>query len=236
MADATSSNTSHESGTEVRLDVSDGEIVGDLHRGSPGAVQGTLQGTVVFAHGSGSSRFSPRNRQVAERLRRDGLGTLLLDLLTEEEEEVDRRTREHRFDISLLTDRVIAAMDWLQEQPELGERSIGLFGSSTGAAAALSAAGERPDDVDAVVSRGGRTDLARVSLDRVTAPTRFIVGGRDPQVLELNERSLDELGGERDLSVVEGATHLFEEPGALEEVADLAAEWFVDHLSGGDGP
>lgn len=226
MADASARNEPGDAGTEVRLEVSTGEIVGDLHRGS--------LGTVVFAHGSGSSRFSPRNRQVAQRLRRDGLGTLLLDLLTEQEEEVDQRTREHRFDISLLTDRVIAALDWVREQPGLRERGVGLFGSSTGAAAALSAAGERPDQVDAVVSRGGRTDLARVPLEQVSAPTRFIVGGRDPQVLELNQRSLEALGGERDLSVVEGATHLFEEPGALEEVADLAAEWFVEHLSGAE--
>lgn len=215
-----------DTGTEVRLGVSSGEIVGDLHEGAVG--------TVVFAHGSGSSRFSSRNRQVARRLRDDGLGTLLLDLLTASEEEVDRRTREHRFDISLLTDRVIAAIEWLRQQPQLGERPIGLFGSSTGAAAALSAAGERPSDVAAVVSRGGRTDLARVPLERVEAPTRFIVGSRDPQVLEINERSLEALGGERDLSVVEGATHLFEEPGALEEVADLAADWFVAHMSDED--
>lgn len=212
-----------DTGTEVRLQVSGGEIVGDLH-------EGTI-GTVVFAHGSGSSRFSSRNRQVARRLRDDGLGTLLLDLLTPSEEDVDRRTREHRFDISLLTDRVIAAIEWIREQPQLAERAIGLFGSSTGAAAALSAAGEHPSEVAAVVSRGGRTDLARVPLARVQAPTRFVVGSRDPQVLEINERSLEELGGEKDLSVVEGATHLFEEPGALEEVADLAAAWFVEHMS-----
>lgn len=214
--------TARHGGDELRLDVDGGQIVGDLH---PGRL-----GTVVFAHGSGSSRFSPRNREVAQRLRDDDLGTFLLDLLTPEEAEVDERTREHRFDINLLSDRVVAAIDELGERPDTGGRPFGTFGSSTGAAAALSAAAERPDAVDAVVSRGGRTDLARAPLAEVTAPTRFIVGGRDPQVLEINRRSLEELGGPKDLAIVEGATHLFQEPGALEEVADLAAAWFVEHL------
>ena len=207
---------------EVRLAVHGGHIVGDLH---PGRL-----GTVVFAHGSGSSRFSPRNRQVARRLRDDGLGTLLLDLLTPSEADVDERTREHRFDIDLLTDRVIAALDDLAQRDDTGGRPFGTFGASTGAAAALSAAAERPERVDAVVSRGGRTDLTRTSLGRVKAPTRFIVGGRDPQVLDINRRSLQDLGGPSDLAIVEGATHLFREPGALEQVADLATDWFVKHL------
>ena len=209
-------------GSELRLDVDGGQIVGDLQ---PGRL-----GTVVFAHGSGSSRFSPRNRQVAQRLRDDGLGTFLLDLLTPEEAEVDERTREHRFDIDLLSDRVIAAIDALAARDDTGGKPFGTFGASTGAAAALSAAAERPNEVDAVVSRGGRTDLARAPLSDVTAPTRFIVGGRDPQVLELNRRSLQQLAGPKDLMVVEGATHLFQEPGALEEVAELASAWFVEHL------
>ena len=211
--------------TELRLDVDGGHIVGDLH---PGEL-----GTVVFAHGSGSSRFSPRNRRVAQRLRDDGLGTFLLDLLTADEAEVDERTREHRFDIDLLSDRVIAAIDELAVRDETGGQPFGTFGASTGAAAALSAAAERPDEVDAVVSRGGRTDLARSPLSDVTAPTRFIVGGRDPKVLDINRRSLEQLGGPKDLAIVEGATHLFQEPGALDEVADLAAAWFVQHLGRG---
>lgn len=204
---------------EVRITVDGGDIVGDLH---PGAV-----GTVLFAHGSGSSRFSARNRMVAERLRQDGLGTLLFDLLTPEEDEVDRRTREHRFDIELLTDRVLAAMEWVRGEAGLADRPLGLFGSSTGAAAALSAAGAAGGEVRAVVSRGGRTDLATTPLEDVDIPARLIVGGNDPQVLAINRRSAARLGGEADLQVVEGASHLFEEPGALERVAELAAQWFV---------
>ncbi|WP_435348887.1 dienelactone hydrolase family protein [Haloarchaeobius sp. HRN-SO-5] len=184
-------------------------------------------GLVVFAHGSGSSRKSPRNNFVAEVLRDHDLGTFLFDLLTEEEDE----TYETRFDIDLLTTRLHAATDWLRDREDTQERNIGYFGSSTGAAAALRAAAQREDDVDAVVSRGGRVDLAFEQLPQVSAATMFIVGGADTQVLELNEEGFDELACTRDLRVVEGAGHLFEGPGELEEVADLAAEWFEEHLA-----
>jgi len=182
-------------------------------------------GIVVFAHGSGSSRHSPRNNFVAESLRERGLATLLFDLLTEVEDE----TYETRFDIDLLTERLLAATEWLRERPDTGDLVVGYFGSSTGAAAALRAAA-RFEETGAVVSRGGRVDLASDALDRVTAPTLFVVGGRDTQVLELNETAFAALPGEKELEVVEGATHLFEEAGALETVADLAADWFDGHL------
>jgi putative phosphoribosyl transferase len=181
---------------------------------------------VLFAHGSGSSRFSPRNQFVAEHLQGAGLGTLLMDLLTEREEAVDARTAELRFDIDLLARRVIAAIDWLGQSPETSNLSLGCFGASTGAAAALVAAAERPQAVAAVVSRGGRPDLAGPSLAAVKAPTLLIVGGDDHQVLELNRQAVAQLGAEAELKVVEGATHLFEEPGALEAVARLAGDWF----------
>lgn len=193
-------------------------------------LQGFLEGepengTVVFAHGSGSGRHSPRNRQVAEILQRRGMQTLLLDLLTEEEERVDLVTRHHRFDIDLLSDRVTGAIDWL---PEAGP--IGVFGASTGAAAALGAAAERPDRVSAVVSRGGRPDLAGPALPQVEAPTLLIVGGRDETVLDLNRRAQEQMSAPTKLEVIPGATHLFEEPGALDAVAELASDWFVEHL------
>jgi putative phosphoribosyl transferase len=188
-------------------------------------------GVVLFAHGSGSSRHSPRNRSVAERLQRAGFGTLLLDLLTAGEEELDRRSRELRFDIGLLARRLVGAVDWLAARFG-GEPPVGLFGASTGAAGALVAAAERPDRVAAVVSRGGRPDLAGPSLERVAAPTLLIVGGADPQVLALNRQAAARLAARHRLEVVAGAGHLFEEPGALEEVARLAAAWFSDHLTG----
>jgi dienelactone hydrolase len=184
------------------------------------------KGVVLFAHGSGSSRFSPRNQFVAEHLQRSGLGTLLMDLLTEQEEALDVRTTELRFDIDLLARRVIAAVDWVAHAVETADLSIGCFGASTGAAAALVAAAERPQAVGAVVSRGGRPDLAGASLGAVKAPTLLIVGGADHQVLELNRWALERLGSEAELRVVERATHLFEEPGALEQVAQLATDWF----------
>ncbi len=193
-------------------------------------------GIVLFAHGSGSSRHSPRNRFVAERLRGAGLGTLLFDLLTAEEEAVDRRTRVHRFNIELLAERLVGATDWLLEQPQGGGLRIGYFGSSTGSAAALVAAAQRPGAVHAVVSRGGRVDMAESALPQVEAPTLLIVGGRDTQVLALNRRMLPALQAESALEVVEGAGHLFEEPGALEQVAELAGRWFVRHLSFTDSP
>lgn len=189
------------------------------------------EGIVVFAHGSGSSRHSPRNKFVARHLREEGLATLLFDLLTVEEDAVDKRTREYRFDIGLLAERLVGATDWLLEQPEAQGLNVGYFGSSTGSAAALIGASERAEVVGAVVSRGGRVDMAESALPQVEAPTLFIVGGRDPQVLELNRRMLPALQVEKELETVEGAGHLFEEPGALEEVADLARQWFVRHLT-----
>jgi putative phosphoribosyl transferase len=182
-------------------------------------------GVVVFAHGSGSGRHSPRNRQVASRLNEAGLGTLLMDLLTAEEDELDRVTGEHRFDIPLLAGRLTAAIDWLRDGEET-RLPIGLFGASTGAGAALVAAAARPEDVTAVVSRGGRPDLAGPALSQVSAPTLFIVGGADHVVLELNRRSLEQLRTEKQLVAVPGVGHLFEERGALEQVASLAADWF----------
>ena len=188
---------------------------------------------ILFAHGSGSSRHSPRNRFVARVLNDARLATLLTDLLTADEEEVDEVTRHLRFDITLLAQRLVAITDWLAVQPEAQEMRIGYFGASTGAAAALVAAAERPAVVGAIVSRGGRPDLAGPALPRVRAPTLLIVGGNDFPVLELNREALRELRAEAELSIVPGATHLFEEPGALEEVARLSAQWFTRHLGGG---
>jgi pimeloyl-ACP methyl ester carboxylesterase len=191
-------------------------------------------GIVLFAHGSGSSRHSPRNRQVAASLNQAQLGTLLVDLLTPAEERLDLVTAEHRFDINLLARRLVGAIDWLRRGPA-ESLPIGLFGASTGAAAALVAAAARPEDVGAVVSRGGRPDLAGPALPRVRAPTLLIVGGADPVVLELNEQAFELLQTEKQLVVIPGATHLFEEPGALQEVARLAADWFTKHLRGEHG-
>lgn len=187
-------------------------------------------GVVVFAHGSGSSRHSPRNRYVAEVLQERGMQTLLLDLLTEEEEKVDMVTRRHRFDIDRLTDRVVGVIDWVRPGSPLA-----LFGASTGAAAALAAAAERPDRVGAVVSRGGRPDLAGAALPRVEAPTLLVVGGLDLQVLDLNRQAQAQMSARARLEVVPGASHLFEEPGALDAVAALAADWLATHL-GETGP
>jgi len=188
------------------------------------------EGIVLFAHGTGSSRHSPRNNFVAEKLRDGGLATLLIDLLTSEEKEIDRRTRRIRFDIDRLAERVVGAMEWLAGQSETEDLGIGLFGSSTGAAAALIAATKRPSLASAVVSRGGRVDMAEPILDEVTAPTLFIVGGKDRQVLDLNRQALAKLETEKQLEVIPGAGHLFEEPGALDAVARLAREWFQRHL------
>jgi putative phosphoribosyl transferase len=193
-------------------------------------VPGRASGVVLFAHGSGSSRHSPRNRHVAGELQRAGLGTVLADLLTPEEERLDARTGELRFDIDLLAGRVAALTDWLVGQERTADLGVGLFGASTGAAAALVAATARPASVEAVVSRGGRPDLAGGLLRLVRQPVLLIVGERDPTVLELNRRAMEELHGETRLEVVGGASHLFEEPGALEQVAGLARDWFVGHL------
>jgi dienelactone hydrolase len=199
-------------------------LTGDL------VVPPDARGLIVFAHGSGSSRLSPRNRQVAAVLNAGGYGTLLFDLLTTNEEAVDAATAHLRFDIELLTRRLVAAIDWTTAQPSASLR-LGLFGASTGGAAALEAAVERPDRVKAVVSRGGRPDLALGVLDRVAAPTLLIVGGADTEVIRLNQIALDRLSSEKKMVLVNGATHLFEEPGALDEVSRLALGWFEQFLA-----
>lgn len=207
-------------------------------RAGPVTLEGTLQipelprGIVLFAHGSGSGRFSPRNRFVAEELRHAGLGTLLIDLLTRDEERVDDRTGELRFDIPMLAGRLVDLVDWLDRNEETAGLPIGLFGSSTGAGAALIATAERPEAVAAVVSRGGRPDLAGGFLPRVRAPTLLIVGERDAPVIGMNREARERLECPSALEIVSGATHLFEEPGKLEEVARLAREWFREHLGG----
>jgi len=188
------------------------------------------RGLVAFAHGSGSSRHSPRNQQVAQFLRGEGLATLLFDLLTAREEADDVPTGRLRFDIGLLARRLIAATDWLGRNPETSHLRIGYFGASTGAAAAFIAAAERPDTVAAVVSRGGRPDLALEALPRVKAPSLLIVGGRDLPVIEVNQIAMAKLKVKKEMAIIGGATHLFEEPGALDKVARLAAKWFVNHL------
>jgi putative phosphoribosyl transferase len=187
-------------------------------------------GVVLFAHGSGSSRFSSRNRYVAEKLREDGLGTLLIDLLTPEEEQIDMRTAHLRFDIDLLAARLIGAIEWLEQEKRTQTMKIGLFGASTGGGAALVAAARRPDRIAAVVSRGGRPDLAGPSLPHVAAPTLLIVGGNDTPVIAMNRDAYQQMQCERRLEIVPGATHLFEEPGALEQVARLAGRWFKQYL------
>ena len=187
---------------------------------------------VLFVHGSGSSRQSPRNKFVAETLNHAGLGTLLFDLLTREEEAIDVETAQHRFDISLLAERLVHATRWAMDEPSTAQSRIGYFGSSTGGGAALVAAAELARDVGAVVSRGGRPDLAGEALPRVQAPTLLIVGGNDDVVIKLNEQARDRMDCLVKLEIVPGATHLFEEPGTLEEAARLASEWFVRHLGG----
>jgi putative phosphoribosyl transferase len=191
------------------------------------------QGLVIFAHGSGSSRFSRRNRQVAECLGELGFATLLLDLLTPEEEAVDVRTAQYRFDITRLGSRVTAAADWAARRADLRTLPIGCFGASTGAAAALIAAAARPAGILAVVSRGGRPDLAGAVLPHVAAPTLLIVGGDDEPVIGLNQNAMRQMRAHVEIEIVPGATHLFEEPGALEQVAQMAAAWFAQYLRGG---
>ena len=206
----------------MAIPTSGGAVVhGDL------TVVDNAAGVVVFAHGSGSSRHSRRNRHVAGRLQDRGLATLLMDLLTTDEEAVDARTAHLRFDIGLLADRLVHAIDWLHGTEAVAGLPVGLFGASTGAAAALVAAGSRPSGVAAVVSRGGRPDLAGDHLAAVHARTLLIVGGHDEQVLALNRIAMEQLHVEHGLEVVPGATHLFEEPGALDQVASLAGEWFT---------
>jgi dienelactone hydrolase len=213
--------------TPVQLAAGPVALAGDL------AVPDGACGIVLFAHGSGSGRHSPRNRFVAEVLQAGGLATLLFDLLTEEEEYQERYTRHLRFDIDLLARRLIDATDWLARRPETRDLRVGYFGASTGGGAALVAAAERPEDVGAVVSRGGRPDLAGAALARVRAPTLLIVGGADTPVIDLNRQAMARMMAAVSLEIIPGATHLFEEPGTLEEVARRAREWFERHLAGG---
>ena len=216
------SQATHEA---VRVDVGVIAVDGDLR------VREGAAGLVIFAHGSGSSRFSRRNRTVAGVLEAAGFGTLLLDLLTPDEEAVDERTREYRFDIELLGRRVIGATDWMQARPDLHHLPVAFFGASTGAAAALIAAAARPEITRAVISRGGRPDLANEALANVQAPTLLIVGGNDEAVIEMNREAMHRMRAPVELVIVPGATHLFEEHGALEEVARLAAGWCRRHLN-----
>jgi len=211
----------------VQIQAGTALIDGDL------AIPERASGLVVFAHGSGSSRFSRRNRAVAQTLEESGFSTLLLDLLTREEEAIDVRTREYRFDIDRLAHRVVAAIDWAAGDSFLGDLPIAVFGASTGAAAALIAAAERPEAVRAVISRGGRPDLAGDALPRVQAPTLLIVGGADEVVIQLNQAAMRHMRAHVELELVPGATHLFEEPGALEQVSRLAADWCQRYLSRG---
>lgn len=213
-----------ESGVQIHAGgvILDGDLVEP-----PGAA-----GVVVFAHGSGSSRHSPRNRMVAARLQAAGYATLLMDLLTSEEEHIDDRTRKFRFDIPRLASRLVGAIRWLRDRPDSGQLPVALFGASTGAAAALMAAAEVPDHVRLVISRGGRPDLAGAALEQVRAPTLLIVGGRDVEVLALNKAAAAQLSGQVEIAVVPGATHLFEEPGTLDRVVELALDTLNRHLGG----
>ncbi len=209
---------------DLLIETTDAELPGELVVPTGG------DALIVFAHGSGSSRRSPRNRQVAAALEGAGFGTLLFDLLTPQEEGVDQQTAEFRFDIPLIGRRMIDVVDWLGRARETSELEIGLFGASTGAAAALIAAAERPRRVSAVVSRGGRPDLAVAVLPRVEAPTLLIVGERDAEVIRLNQMARSHMRAECELEIVPGASHLFEEPGTLDHVAVLATGWFQRHM------
>lgn len=230
--DRRNTRSSGGNGEERPVRIATGRVTLDGDLGLPA----NARGIVLFAHGSGSGRHSPRNRAVAEALRQHGLATLLTDLLTLDEEAVDARTRHLRFDIGLLAERLVGVTDWLAREATTSDLSIGYFGASTGAGAALVAAAERPRQARAVVSRGGRPDLAEAALARVQAPTLLIVGGNDLQVIDLNQDALAQLRAEKEMTIVPGATHLFEEPGALEEVARLAAGWFGRHLAPGSQP
>jgi len=209
----------------VRIPVGKAILEGNL------AMPTSAKGLVLFAHGSGSGRFSPRNQYVAKMLNKAGIATLLIDLLTKEEEAVDMQTNEFRFDIDLLSERLIAATEWIKTNPSTRNLPLGYFGASTGAAAAVRAAAEFPKDVKAVVSRGGRPDLSMEYLSKVKASTLLLVGGRDVAVLELNKQAMKNLLSEKKLEIVPGASHLFEEPGKLEEVAKLSIDWFRAKLS-----
>jgi len=219
-----SRDVSEDSRHEVSIPAGEVLLHGDLVV-PPGA-----RGVIVFAHGSGSGRFSPRNRRVARALREGRLATLLFDLLTPGEEEAEVETGHLRFDIGFLAGRLLAATDWIVLQPPMRGLDVGFFGASTGAAAALVAAAERPSGVSAIVSRGGRPDLAGPKLSRVRCPTLLLVGGEDRAVLRLNQEALARLDVEKKLQIIAGATHLFEEPGALDQVAGIAREWLVRYL------
>lgn len=214
-----------EGGNTVKIPVGGAIIEGNL------VVPPSAKGVVLFAHGSGSSRFSPRNQYVAKVLNKAGLATLLIDLLTKEEEETDMRTGHFRFDIDLLSQRLIVATEWLRKNPITKDLVFGYFGASTGAAAALIAAAKLPAEIKTVVSRGGRPDLALDYLQKVKAPTLLIVGGNDMVVLDLNKKAMQSLTAAKKLEIVPGASHLFEEQGKLAEVAKLSAEWFLAHLT-----
>lgn len=209
----------------IAIDIGAAALQGDL------VIPAAAAGVVLFAHGSGSSRLSSRNRYVAGVLQQGGFATLLLDLLTEQEERVDQITRQVRFDIPLLAERLTRAVVWLRLESDTSSLPIGLFGASTGAAAALITAAERADAIRAVVSRGGRPDLAGDALPRVEAPTLLIVGSRDEHVIELNEQAMARMHARTELSIIPGATHLFEETGTLEIVADRALRWFADYMT-----
>ena len=209
---------------EILMHINGKNIYGNLK------IPEKAEGLVIFAHGSGSGRFSPRNMHVAGILNKNGLGTLLFDLLTAEEEKIDNYSGEYRFNIELLGERLIGVTDWLIKEPPINRLKFGYFGASTGAAAALTAAAERPSVIYAVVSRGGRPDLAMKSLYRVKSPTLLIVGGEDFEVIELNRTAYENIPAKKKLEIIPGATHLFEEPGALEEVARLSAGWFAKYL------
>ena len=218
-------STTSQTGKEtVRIPVGGADLVGDL------VIPESARGLVVFAHGSGSGRTSPRNQLVAEALNEHRLATLLVDLLTPDEVAIDEVTRHLRFDVALLATRLVGVTDWATRCSSTAALPLGLFGASTGAAAALVAAASRPESVGAVVSRGGRLDLVMKILDRVWAPTLLIVGGQDLETIVLNERAFRRLRSPREMVLVDRATHLFEEPGAIDEVSRLAASWFEDHL------
>ena len=208
----------------VQVPIGEARLPGDL--GLPAGAHGI----VLFAHGSGSSRHSPRNQYVARALERRDLATLLIDLLTPEEERVDDDTAQYRFDVGMLASRLVTIVDWLGRRHETASLPIGLFGASTGGGAALMAAADRPREIAAVVSRGGRPDLAGVALAKVTTPTLLIVGGLDTPVIHMKRDAMNEMRGQVKLEIVPGATHLFEEPGTLERVAELAGNWFDRHL------
>ena len=215
---------SHQEIVSVRIPVGSVVVAGDL------TVPSGAKGVVLFAHGSGSSRFSPRNKYVAKIFNSQKIATLLFDLLTDVEDQEDIETGAFRFNIPLLAERLIGATEWLRKDPQTKNCPFGYFGASTGAAAALIAAAKLPNEIATVVSRGGRPDLAADYLPRVAAPTLLLVGGLDTEVIELNRQAMEQMSAEKKLVIVPGATHLFEEPGKLEEVAKIATNWFLDYL------